>query len=204
MTDIVLYELAPTRSLKCRWILQEAGLPFESRGNDAAIFGSDELRAVQPLGRLPAAIIDGRPLFESSAIVTAIADLVPEANLIARPGTWPRHLHDQWTSFAHTELECWAWTAMLNTFDFLRPKAQHVAAIVPQMKINFSQGAAAVDRILANADFINGDSFSATDINVSYGLYLGAMVGFLDEAPNARNYLDRLRERGHCTMQPTA
>ena len=204
MPDIVLYELAPTRSLKCRWMLQEADLPFESRGNDVAILGSDELLAVQPLGKLPAAIIDGRPLFESSAIVTAIADLVPEAGLIAPAGTWQRHLHDQWTCFAHAELECWAWTAMLNSRDFLRPEDQHVAAILPQMEAAFSQGAAVIERALDKAEYINGDSFSATDINVAYSLYLGAMAGFLAEFPNARAYLDRLREREHCTMQATS
>ena len=60
------------------WTLLEAGLPYESVGNVAEIIGSEELKKIHPLGKLPAAVIDGRPLFESAAIATAIADLVPE------------------------------------------------------------------------------------------------------------------------------
>ena len=78
MPQITLYELGPTRSARCRWTLLEAGLPYESAGNDPKILGSDELRRLHPLGKLPVAVIDGRPLFESAAIAAAIADLVPE------------------------------------------------------------------------------------------------------------------------------
>ena len=64
MPRIQLYELGPTRSARCRWTLLEAGLAYESIGNAPAILGSAELKRVHPLGKLPAAIIDGRPLFE--------------------------------------------------------------------------------------------------------------------------------------------
>ena len=102
---ITLYELAPTRSARCRWTLLEAGLEFESVGGTPKIIHSEALCAVHPLGKLPAVVIDGRPLYESAAISTAIADLVPERGLIAKPGTWSRALHDQWVSFALTEME---------------------------------------------------------------------------------------------------
>ena len=98
--DIKLYELGPTRSARCRWTLREAGLEYESIGNTPDIIGSAELRAVHPLGKLPAAVIDGRPLFESAAICTAIADLVPARGLVGPSGSWARALHDQWVCFA--------------------------------------------------------------------------------------------------------
>ena len=87
MPDIKLFELGPTRSSRVRWTLLEAGLDYESIGNNIDIFKSAELRKVHPLGKLPAAIINGKPLFESSAIVTAIADLVPEKNLMVVKGS---------------------------------------------------------------------------------------------------------------------
>jgi glutathione S-transferase len=104
--DIQLFELGPTRSARVRWTLLEAGLEYESIGNRPDIIGSEQLRRVHPLAKLPAAIIDGKPLFESAAIATAIADLVPERNLVAKPGTWSRTLHDQWVCFALAEMEC--------------------------------------------------------------------------------------------------
>ena len=75
---ITLYELAPTRSARCRWTLLEAGLKFESVGGTLKIIHSEALCAVHPLGKLPAIVIDGPPLYESAAISTAIADLVPD------------------------------------------------------------------------------------------------------------------------------
>lgn len=201
MTQITLYEFEPTRSSKCRWALLEAGLDYESVGNSAEIIGSEALREVQPLGKLPAAIIDGRPLFESSAIVTAIADLAPAGDLIAKPGSWDRNLHDQWTIFASFELEAWAWCAMLNSLEFLRPKDQHVPEILSQMKATYQRGAGALERHLADTGYMIGDRFSATDINVGYAVNLGRFAGFLDDSfTNLRSYLDRLYAREHCTF----
>ena len=37
MPEIKLFELGPTRSARARWALLEAGLPFESIGNDVQI-----------------------------------------------------------------------------------------------------------------------------------------------------------------------
>ena len=61
MPSIKLWELGPTRSARCRWTLVEAGLEYESLGNSPETIGSEALRKVHPLGKLPAAVIDGRP-----------------------------------------------------------------------------------------------------------------------------------------------
>ena len=75
MATIKLFEFEPTRSSKCRWALMEAELDYESIGNSPEIIGSDDLLKVHTLGKLPAAVIDGKPLFESSAIVTLLPTL---------------------------------------------------------------------------------------------------------------------------------
>ena len=200
MPHIQLYELGPTRSARCRWALAEAGLDYESIGNTPDIIGSDELRAVHPLGKLPAAVIDGRPLFESAAISTAIADLVPERNLIARPGTWERALHDQWVSFALCEMEPWAWSIELNTYDFIMPVEQHVPAIIEQNSMLYRKSAAVLDAELSKHDFLIEDRFTVTDIIVGYTVTFGEELRLLDGLDNLVAYLDRLSEREHCTL----
>lgn len=55
------------------------------------------------MGKVPAVVIDGEPLFEAAAICTYLAGLVPEKGLIAPSGTRERALHLQWVSFALTE-----------------------------------------------------------------------------------------------------
>jgi glutathione S-transferase len=200
MPDIKLFELGPTRSARCRWTLLEAGLEYESIGNNADILGSEALREVHPLGKLPAAIIDGRPLFESAAIATAIADLVPEQALIAKPGSWSRALHDQWVCFALTELEAWVWSAELNSTDFVFPKSEQVPAIIPQNEILFKRSAAALDAELAETDYLIENRFTVTDIIVGYTISFGDELGWINDSPNLLAYLERLMSREHCTL----
>lgn len=145
-------------------------------------------------------MIDGRPLFESAAICAAIADLVPERQLIAPPGSWARSLHDQWVLFALTELEPWVWTAELNTLDFVFPKDRHVPAVIPQCEQLFKRSAKALDAVLAGTPYLVEGRFSVADIVVGYTLNFGQEFGWLNECPNLCAYLQRLYAREHCTL----
>ncbi len=197
---IKLFELAPTRSARCRWALLEAGLQYESVGNTPDIIWSEELRQVHPLGKLPAAVIDGRPLFESAAIVAAVADLVPDKHLIAAPGTWSRVLHDQWVFYALTEMEPWVTSIELNTDEFVLPKDQHIPAILPQSAGLFKKGAQGLEKQLTEHEYLVEDRFTAADIIVGYTVCFGEELGLLDEFKSLRAYLERLRQREHCTL----
>lgn len=196
----MLYELGPTRSARCRWTLLEAGLAYESIGNTAEIIHSETLCRIHPLGKLPAALIDGKPLFESAAISTAIADLVPERKLVAEPGTWSRALHDQWVCFALTEMEPWVWSTELNSTDFVIPEERHVPAIIAQNDMLFRRSAAALDRVLGETDYLIENRFTVTDIIVGYTVSFGEEQGLVREFPNLVAYLERLRQREHCTL----
>jgi len=198
--SIKLFELGPTRSARCRWTLLEAGLEYESIGNRPDIIGSEELREVHPLGKLPAAIIDGRPLFESAAISTAIADLVPEKDLVAKPGTWSRALHDQWVCFALTEMEPWVSSTELNSLDFVLPKDQHVPAIIQQNSMMFRRSAAALEEVLGRTAYLVEGRFTVTDIIVGYTINFGHEQGLVSGFPNLMAYLKRLYQREHCTL----
>ena len=198
--QIQLYELGPTRSARCRWTLLEAGLEYESIGNDPSILGSDELKRIHPLGKLPAAVIDGKPLFESAAIAAAIADLVPEKRLIAAPGTWSRALHEQWVLFALTEMEAWAWTAELNMMDFVFPEEQHVPAILAQAETLFKRSAEVLDEYLGKTPYLVEERFTVADIIVGYTLSFGQELRWIEEFPNLDAYMERLFAREHCTL----
>lgn len=200
MPEIKLFELGPTRSARTRWALLEAEMDYESVGNAVDIIGSNELRAVHPLGKLPAAIIDGKPLFESAAILTAIADLAPEKNLIAKPGSWSRYLHYQWLSFTLSELEAFLQSTEVNSIDFIIEENEHVPEIIEQNRKFFRRGAAALNDVLGETDYLVDDSFSVTDIFVGYTINWGQEQGLLDGFENLSNYQERLFAREHCTL----
>jgi glutathione S-transferase len=198
--DVILYEAGTSRSARCRWTLLEAGLEYESVGNAAEVIGSDELRRIHPLGKLPAMLIDGKPLFESAAIITAVADLVPEKQLIAAPGSWSRNLHYQWISFIQSELEAFLQSTEVNSIDFIIPESEHVPEIKLQNSRFFRKGAAVLNDVLGRSDFLVDGRFSVTDIYAGYAVNWGQEQGLIDEFPNLLAFQERLFEREHCTL----
>src|SRR6185436_11995106 len=126
---ITLFEFAPTRSARVRWTLLELGLPFESIAGPET-FKHPALQSVHPLRKLPALIDEGRPLFESAAICTWLADAHPAKGLIARAGTWERAQHDQWVAFTLAELEANLWSTARNRFIY--PEEKRVTQIFEQ------------------------------------------------------------------------
>ena len=206
MPEIKLYELGPTRSARCRWTLLEAGLDFESAGGDIGVFEDSELVAVHPLGKLPAALIDGRPVFESAAISTAIADLVPERRLVAPAGSWSRVMHEQWVCYVLTEMEAWLWSSEVHRWagpspPFALPAAQRQPVFEANGTL-FKRGAGGLEKALGSASYLVDDRFSVTDIIAGYTVNWGDHEGLLGEFPNLRAYLERLLAREHCTLTP--
>jgi glutathione S-transferase len=195
--DIVLYEYASSRSKQVRWALLELELEFRAIGG-LNILHSDELKAINPMGKVPAVTINGEPLFEAAAICTHLADLVPNQELIAPSGTRERALHLQWVSFALTEMEAYLWSNARNTF--VLPEEQRIKALFEQNKAAFRHAARILDKVLAESDYLIGNRFTMTDILVGFTLNWGNGVKLLDGMSNLQKYLERLKERPHCTL----
>jgi glutathione S-transferase len=109
--DLVLMKLffAPgSSSLLPHIALHEAGLPFETVKIDEhtkAITGGGDYRSVNPLGYVPALVLDdGTLLTEGAAIVQYIADLVPSKELAPPNGTIERVRLQAWLNFFASEM----------------------------------------------------------------------------------------------------
>lgn len=195
--EITLYEYGPSRSKQVRWALLELGLEYKTF-DGLELIHSDELKKVNPMGKVPAVVIDGEPLFEAAAICTYLADLAPEKGLIAPSGTRERALHLQWVSFALTELEAYVWSNARNTF--VLPEEQRITALFEQNNQAYVHAAKVLDKFLEDADYLVDNQFSVTDILVGFTLNWGNGVGLLEQTPNLQKYLKRLKERPHCTL----
>jgi glutathione S-transferase len=195
--DITLYEMGTSRSLRCRWTLKEIGLEYKSI-EDRSLLRSNELKKIHPLGKMPAAFIDGMPLFESSAICNYIADQTKEVNLIAKTGTWSRALHDQWVLFNLTELEAWLWSTAVNTF--VLPEDERITDCIPQNAKMFKKGAIAIDQYLANQDYFVENRFTVADIIIGYTLNWARRMELVKDFKSINLYLERLFSREHCEL----
>ena len=196
---ITLYGTGTTRSSRCRWTLLELGLDFHYV-DDGSIIGSAELKKMQPLGKLPAIVIGGESFFESTAICTYLCDLYPEKNLIAPVGTRQRALHEQWCSFALTEIEGYLWSSLKHKSVY--PAEKRVAAILPVNAEEITAGLTVLEDTLNTTSYLTGPSFSVTDIIVGFTVNWSRSAGHLEKFPVLSAYLERLHERELCTFKP--
>lgn len=194
---ILLYELQPTRSARVRWTLLELGIPFESiEGRGREIFAMPGLAQIHPMSKLPALRDSGRPLFESAAICTWLADSHPHAGLIAPSGTWARALHDQWTAFTLAEVEANLQHTARNRFIY--PEEERVPAVYAQNAREARRGLAVLDGALKGKSWLVEDRFSVTDIFVGYAVVWARVQGMTADLPEMTAYAERILARPLC------
>lgn len=197
MSTIQLYEFGPSRSARVRWTLLELDVEFESiEGRD--LFGSEQLKLVHPLSKLPALKEDGRSLFESAAICTWLADRHADKGLIAPSGTWERALHDQWAAFTLSELEAHLWSTARNTFVY--PEDRRVPEIFDQNSYEAKRSVKVIDDQLAGTEYLVANAFLVTDIIAGYAINWARRAKLTEGFSNVQTYVERLLERPLCTL----
>ena len=82
------YRAGTGRPIRVAWELEELGVDYEPVALSREECAGDEHLERHPLGRVPALALDGgATLFESTAIVLAVADMYPDAGLIGPLGS---------------------------------------------------------------------------------------------------------------------
>jgi glutathione S-transferase len=89
-------------------VLHEAGLPFEAikiNEHTKEISGGGDYKSVNPLGTVPALVLDdGTLITEGAVIAQYIADLVPEKRLAPPFGTMERVRLQSWLNFFSSDM----------------------------------------------------------------------------------------------------
>jgi glutathione S-transferase len=190
-----LYEFAVTRSSRVRFTLLELGLPFESVAGVEA-FQHPDVAEIHPLKKLPAVRDDGRPLFESAAICTWLADSHPDKRFVAPSGQWARALHDQWSAFVLTEVEAYLWHTARNLF--VLPEEERLTVVFPQNEKAAKIGLAVLDKELSGREWLIENRFSVTDIIAGYAVCWAYFLGMTEGLTTLNAYAERILARPHC------
>lgn len=182
-----LYHLPRSRSTRVLWTLEELGDPHE-----LSIITREESRGAQhrtrhPLGRNPVIADDGEHLFESAAIVLALADRDPEGRLRFPLGSRERELVYQWAFFAMLEIEA---PTVVARDEKERDPERHAGA-----RGRVREAAAVIEAVLDGKEFIVGERFSAADIVLGSVLIFARDQGLLDGFPEISRYTDALIAR---------
>lgn len=195
--NITLYGLGTSRSARCRWAALELDMEFEYI-EDRTLLRSARLRKLQPLAKLPAAVINGKVVFESAAICTYLCDLHGDNALIAAPGSYARALHEQWASFVLTELEAYLWSNAKHTAMYAQEL--RVAAVVPRNNDEIALAMKVLNDHLATTEYLVEGSFSVTDIIAGWTINWARRTGHWDSYTHLHAYVERLFARPHCTL----
>jgi glutathione S-transferase len=187
MNPTHVFHTPHSRSTRVVWALEEIGAPYAVTQLTREERRGPEHRARHALGRVPLIEDEGRYLFESGAIVLALADRHPDAGLNFAPGTRERELVYQWVLFVMAELE----PPIVEVRDTREADPARAAAATER----FGEAAALVERALDGRAFLVGDRFSAADIMVGEVLGFARAVGLLERFPALEAYMTALYAR---------
>jgi glutathione S-transferase len=184
-----LYHRPPAgRPIRVAWTLEEIGVDWELTLLDSSSINSEEHRARQPLGRVPALDLGDGFIFESAAACLQLADLNPDAGLIPAVGTYERGLVYQWSVFPPAELEPPLIEASFRAGEDTQRRKEAFA--------RFVEARGAVERALANRAYLVGEQLTIADVMVGTTLAWVIKAGQAETLPaNLRAYTERLIER---------
>jgi glutathione S-transferase len=189
-----LYEFAPTRSIRARWILQELGIDFEAVtvNLQAREHCNAEFVELNPAAKVPVLVDGDLVLTESVAIVLYLAEKYPDRGLIP---TDPQLRADayRWILFAVTELEQPLWRIARHTF--LYPEQDRLPADVILARRDFLPMAAVLERHMKDRTYVAADRVSAADFVVAYTLDWAGEAQLLGDYPGLRSYVERMYAR---------
>jgi len=194
---ITLYHAQYTRSLRVRWLLEELGFEYEI---ERINFREKEHKgeaymAVHPLGRMPAAVIDGLTMFESGAILQHVLDKFGEGRLHPIAGTPESATYLQWFHFGEATHQ--PYLSQIAQHTALLPKEERVPAVVEAARAGAAECLKLLDTHLSEHEYVAGNEFTAADIMVIYPLVLSHLFGMLpsDDFPHLMKYYERISER---------
>ena len=187
---ITIYGVAPSRTYRCLWLLEELGLEYERElvhWQDEGAKRSAYLE-LNPNGRVPCLVDGDLVLFESLAI---------NLYLMRRYGgpLTPNSIEEearvlQWSFWATNEIEPLL-TAILNERAY-KPEAEWDKEAIAVAQAALLKPTKILDDQLTGRDYLLGDSFTVADLNVASVIYPGAANGY-DLAPfaNASAWFER-------------
>ena len=185
--DLIFYTNPMSRGQIVRWMLEEIGAPYESHILDYGTSMKDATYlAVNPMGKVPAIVHDGKVVTESAAICAYLADAFPEKGLAPAPAE--RADYYRWLFFTAGPVE----QAITAKHFGVEPDADQ------QRMAGFGSLSAALDALesaVAGKAFVAGDRFSAADVYIGSQIDWGLQFGTIAPRPAFEAYVAPLRTR---------
>jgi glutathione S-transferase len=198
-----LYEFAPTRSIRVRWMLQELGVDFESITVNLAAgeHRRAEFLKINPAGKVPVLVDDDFVLTESVAIVLYLAEKYPHEGLLPTDIKQRSQVY-RWLLFTATELEQPLWRIVHHTR--LYPEHLRLPAEVALARQDFTEMVAVMEEHMQGCQFIVGNTVTVADFVCAYTLDWANEIRLLDGCPQLLQYIERMYARPNAPLRIAA
>jgi glutathione S-transferase len=198
-----LYEFAPTRSIRVRWMLQELGVDFEAVTVNLAAgeHRHPEFLKLNPAGKVPVLVDDDLVLTESVAILLYLAEKYPHKELLPTD-IKQRSQFYRWLLFTATELEQPLWRIARHTS--LYPEHLRLTAEVSLARQDFTDMVAVMEEHMQGRQFIVGNTVTIADFVCAYTLNWANEVQLLDGCPQLLRYMERMYARPNAPLRIAA
>jgi glutathione S-transferase len=185
--ELVFYTNPQSRGRIIRWMLEESGAEYRTELVDyASTMKAEPYLAVNPMGKVPAIVHNGKVVTECAAICAYLAEAFPEAGLAPTAGE--RADYYRWLFFAAGPLE----QAVTNNFAKFVPSAEQGRMFGYG---NYDLAVDTLEKAVSAHPYIAGDRFTAADVYVGSAVGWGVMFGTLPKRDAFADYYARVSAR---------
>lgn len=185
--SLIFYTNPMSRGQIARWAIEETGAAYDTVLLDyTSTMKQEPFLSVNPMGKVPAIVHDGRVVTECAAICAYLADAFPDAGLA--PTASERADYYRWIFFAAGPLE----QAITNRSMGFMPTAQ-------QFRMagygSYDMAIDVLEKAVSAQPYIAGDRFTAADVYVGSQVGWGLQFGTVPKRAAFEDYFARLSSR---------
>lgn len=194
---LILHHAPRTRSIRCRWLLEEMGVPhtLAQAPYRATPEETSAYLELHPLAKIPALEHGDTTMFESVAIMQYILANFGPSEFEVRPGETDYGRFLQWMHFGEGGMTLPV--TMLLAHTALLPEEHRNVGIAAWAKDETDKHLKALEQSgIAHDTYLVADRFTAADISVGYMLYLLKIIRQFGDAPDSvKAYFRRITSR---------
>ena len=185
--SLIFYTNPMSRGRIIRWMLEETGIPYETRFvRYGAEMNSPAYTAINPMRKVPAIVHDGQVITECGAICLYLADAFPRAGLA--PPLAERADYYRWMMFAAGPWEQANVNAALGVN--VTPEQSRMAGYG-----TFDRALDVLLSLIPDEGYMLGENFSALDVYAGSHIGWAIEFGSVPATPEVEAYLKRIRAR---------
>ncbi len=196
--SLTLFHSPGTRSIRALWLLEEMGLPYELKSikYDGAYFASDDFRAINPMGKVPALHDNGELIVESTAIMEYLMQRCGPTPLSIAPDNPEYAAYLQWLHMAEAGMA--SYIAVSFGHSFGKAPYKVTDEFDAYCRFQITKALEMLESRLEGRDYLLSSGFSAADISLGYTLFFAKACTGTKFTETVGTYFSRLCARPAC------